>query len=74
MTSPGEVVTVFTSPYLSAGAPAQGEAKGLIPEFFCFPEMFYNLNDLSLSEAFDEKMKQTKLVNNILLPPWKNND
>ena len=30
MTSPGEVVTVFTSPYLSAGAPALGEAKGLI--------------------------------------------
>ena len=48
MTSPGEGVTVFTSPYLSAGAPAQGEAKGLIHEFFCFPEMFYNLNDLSL--------------------------
>ena len=30
LTSPGEVVTVFTSPYLSAGAPALGEAKGLI--------------------------------------------
>ena len=30
LTSPGEVVTVFTSPYLSAGAPAQGEAKGLM--------------------------------------------
>ena len=30
LTSPGEGVTVFTSPYLSAGAPAQGEAKGLI--------------------------------------------
>ena len=30
MTSPGEGVTVFTSPYLSAGAPALGEAKGLI--------------------------------------------
>ena len=29
MTSPGEGVTVFTSPYLSAGAPAQGGAKGL---------------------------------------------
>ena len=29
MTSPGEGVTVFTSPYLSAGAPALGEAKGL---------------------------------------------
>ena len=30
LTSPGEVVTVFTSPYLSAGAPALGEAKGII--------------------------------------------
>ena len=30
LTSPGEVVTVFTSPYLSAGAPALGEAKGLM--------------------------------------------
>ena len=30
MTSPGEVVSVFTSPYLSAGAPSLGEAKGLI--------------------------------------------
>ena len=30
MTSPGEVVSVFTFPYLSAGAPALGEAKGLI--------------------------------------------
>ena len=30
LTSPGEGVTAFTSPYLSAGAPALGEAKGLI--------------------------------------------
>ena len=30
LTQPGEGVTVFTSPYLSAGAPALGEAKGLI--------------------------------------------
>ena len=30
LTSPGEGVTVFTSPYLSAGAPALGEAKGLM--------------------------------------------
>ena len=29
LTSPGEGVTVFTYPYLSAGAPAFGEAKGL---------------------------------------------
>ena len=30
LASPGEGVTVFTYPYLSAGAPALGEAKGLI--------------------------------------------
>ena len=30
LASPGEGVTVFTSPYLSAGAPALGEVKGLI--------------------------------------------
>ena len=30
LTWPGEGVTVFTSPYLSSGAPALGEAKGLI--------------------------------------------
>ena len=29
LTSPGEGVTIFTSPYLSAGAPTLGEAKGL---------------------------------------------
>ena len=30
LTSPGEGVTIFTYPYLSAGAPAQVELKGLI--------------------------------------------
>jgi len=43
LTSPGEEVTVFTSPYLSAGTPALGEAKGLIriyTIFFLFYEIF----------------------------------
>ena len=30
LTSPGEMVSVFTYPYLSAEAPKFGEAKGLI--------------------------------------------
>ena len=34
LTSPGEGVTVFTSPYLIAGAPALGEAKGLIKNYY----------------------------------------
>ena len=33
LTSPGEVVTVFTYPYLSAGAPALGKVKGLMIYF-----------------------------------------
>ena len=41
-TSPGEGVTVFTSPYLSAGAPALGEAKGLIKfHIFIFFYFFF---------------------------------
>ena len=39
LTSPGEGVTIFTYPYLSAGAPAQGEAKGLIIKI----TIFYNI-------------------------------
>ena len=30
LTSPGEGASVFTYPYLSAGAPKEGEAKELI--------------------------------------------
>ena len=30
LTSPGDGLTVFTYPYLSAGAPASGEAKWLM--------------------------------------------
>ena len=39
LTSPGEGVTVFTYPYLSAGAPAFGEAKGLIHLFLNFSKV-----------------------------------
>ena len=35
LASLGEEVSVFTYLYLSAGAPALGEAKGLMLVFFC---------------------------------------
>ena len=41
LTSPGEGVTVFTYPYLSAGAPAQGESKGLMKLNFEYLFLFY---------------------------------
>ena len=43
MTSPGEVVSVFTSLYLSAGAPALGEAKGLIKGIYNEKSDIYSL-------------------------------
>ena len=52
----------------------KSDLRELIPEFFCFPEMFYNMNDLNLGEVLDEKTKVNKPVNDILLPPWSNND
>ena len=36
LTSPGEGITVFTYPYLSTGAPTQGEVKGLIKKNYYF--------------------------------------
>ena len=52
----------------------KSDLRELIPEFFCFPEMFYNMNDLNLGSIMDEKAKQMKPVNDILLPPYSNND
>ncbi len=36
LSSPGEGASVFTYPYFGAGAPAEGELKGLILFFYYF--------------------------------------
>ena len=48
----------------------KSDLRELIPEFFCFPEIFYNLNNLNLGEIIDDQTKETKLVNDIEMPPW----
>ena len=48
----------------------KADLRELIPEFFCLPEMFYNVNDLNLGEIVDEKTKVNVLVNDIEMPPW----
>ena len=50
------------------------DLRELIPEFFCLPEMFYNLNNLNLGEIDDNKTKKKKLVNDIEMPLWANGD
>ena len=52
----------------------KSDLRELIPEFFCLPEMFYNMNNLNLGEIYDEKLKEKKLVNDITLPPWSMNN
>ena len=52
----------------------KADLRELIPEFFCFPEMFYNNNDLNLGEIYDEDKKIKTLVNDIIMPPWSSND
>ena len=65
------------------------DLRELIPELFCFPEMFYNSNNLQLgeiSEKLDEGENQendkennnlnltNNLVNDVGLPLWSDND
>ena len=52
----------------------KSDLRELIPEFFCFPEMFYNNNDLNLGNIEDEKTKKPIPVNDIEMPPWAKGD
>ena len=50
----------------------KADLRELIPEIFCFPELFYNYNDLNLGEI--EGGDNHKIpVNDIILPDWCNN-
>ena len=62
MTSPGEVVTVFTYPYLSAGAPALGEAKGLTIYIFITYNL-YNFNNIRIKNFRPIHKLLFKLIN-----------
>ena len=58
------------------------DLRELIPELFCFPEMFYNSNNLNLGELSEniegvtnESSSEKKtIVNDVGMPKWSNND
>ena len=52
----------------------RADVRELIPEFFFFPEMFYNYNELNLGEIKDKKTKNIYKVNHIKMPEWSNDD
>ena len=49
----------------------KSDLRELIPEFYCFPEMFSNMNDLNLGEINDSK-GNPKLVGGVEMPAWAN--
>ena len=63
------------------------DLRELIPEFFCFPEMFYNSNNLNLgqlTENIDGYIPEEKenigdnpkkhIINNVQMPKWSKNN
>ena len=69
------MVSVLTSPYLSAGAPALGEAKGLIDLFYIFSNLKFiikiiritlNLNDECTSKA-DKFSNNDRKIRKVLI-------
>ena len=52
----------------------KSDIRELIPEFFFFPEMFYNLNLLNLGNIKNREKNIEIPVNNITMPNWANND
>ena len=51
----------------------KSDLRELIPEFFCFPEMFLNINELNLGEIADSNGKK-KLVEGVAMPLWAKRD
>ena len=52
----------------------RADLRELIPEFFFFPEMFYNLNKFELGEIKDKITLTYNKVNHIKMPKWANDD
>ena len=53
------------------------DLRELIPEFFCLPEIFKNINKLNLgyTQSLKDEVNREKLrVKNVLLPKWSNNN
>ena len=51
--------------YISA-CKDRSNVRELIPEFFCFPDMLINKQEIAFGEREDDKVK----VNHVLLPKW----
>ena len=52
----------------------RADLRELIPEFFYFPEMFYNYNKFNLGEIKNKETKSVYEVNDVKMPKWCNDN
>ena len=52
----------------------RADLRELIPEFFYFPEMFYNLNKFNLGDIKNKETNTIYVVNDVKMPKWSNED
>ena len=50
------------------------DVRELIPEFYTFPEMLLNINNLDLSQGKLDKDGNKIILNNVMLPSWSENN
>ena len=50
------------------------DVRELIPEFYVMPGMFQNKNNLNLSQGKFDSESNLIDINNVILPPWSNNN
>ena len=50
------------------------DVRELIPEFYVMPGMFQNKNNLNLSQGKFDYQSNLININNVILPPWSNNN
>ena len=50
------------------------DVRELIPEFYTFPEILLNKNNLYLSQGKEDKNRKVMNINDVILPPWAENN
>ncbi|KAJ3441080.1 beach domain-containing protein [Anaeramoeba flamelloides] len=69
--NPGRMFQSIGDTYLTSSKTSTSNVKELIPEFFYFPEIFYNLNEFEFgSIEGNSKENKHEPVNHVKMPNW----
>ena len=70
---PNRLFNDFLSSFNCAST-QKSDLRELIPEIFCFPELFINSNDFYFGEILNVDNNKYERVQNVVLPKWCNNN